>query len=149
MYASSSSGFAAGIAHIRGQIAHVLSGIAGGVAARKAISKYRQRQAQQQQNVEEMQPLLGGQRVGGSGSGHSNLIPGVNDENFVPLKLKQLNKVDHDLIRRQQEKFERNLSQIEENVDGTFARLPVRQPQETILDKVKKISARKANSCWE
>ena len=56
------------------QIAHVISGIAGGVITRKAISKYRQRQEQQQQNIEETQPLLGGQSVGGSGSGRSRLV---------------------------------------------------------------------------
>ena len=128
---------------LTGKLGQILSGIAGGVATTGAISKYRQRQARQQQAVNETQPLLGGQRVGGSGSGRSNLIPGGNDENFVPLKLKQLNKVDHDLIRRQQAKFNRNLDQIEETVDGTFTRQPERQPQESILDKVKKISARK------
>ena len=36
-----------------GQISNVLSGIAGGAAARGAISKYRQRQARQQQSVNE------------------------------------------------------------------------------------------------
>jgi hypothetical protein len=93
-----------------GQIAHVLSGIAGGAAARGAISKYRQRQARQQQNAEEMLPLLGGQRLGGRGRVRSNLIP----------------------------------SQSEQDVDTSFRPQQERQPQETIFDKVKKISARKA-----
>ena len=113
-----------------GQIAQVLAGIAGSAATTGAISKYRQRQARQQQAVNETTPLLNGL--------------GRGDEHFVPLKLKQLNKVDHDLIRRQQEKFNRNLGQIEEDVDGTFIRQPERPPQESILNKVKKISARKA-----
>ena len=71
------SGVAAGVNDVLGggQITQLISGVAGGVVARGAISKYRQRQAAQQNQVNETTPLLTGQKLGGNKTGKSNLIP--------------------------------------------------------------------------
>jgi len=103
-----------------GQIANVLSGIAGGVAARKAISKYRQRQQRQNQSVEETQPLLGGQRVGGSRNGRSRLVTrdGTNGSEITRIG----------------------------NDDIEFV---PQQPQQSTISKIKEITSRKAKEATQ
>ena len=65
-----------------GPVGQILSGIAGGVAASKAVSKYRQRQAAQQEQINETTPLLiNGQRLGGRVSGRSRLVPSQAEQN--------------------------------------------------------------------
>ena len=103
-----------------GQISNVLSGIAGGVAARGAISKYRQRQARQQQAVNETQPLLGAQRLGGSGSGRSRLVTraGTNGSEITRIG----------------------------NDDIEFVPQP---PQQSTISKIKEITSRKAKEATQ
>jgi hypothetical protein len=65
-----------------GPVGQILSGIAGGVAASKAVSKYRQRQAAQQEQINETTPLLiNGQRLGGRVSSRSRLVPSQAEQN--------------------------------------------------------------------
>ena len=104
-----------------GQISNVLAGIAGGVATRGAISKYRQRQSHQQQAVNETQPLLGGgNTVGGSRSGRSRLVTrnGTNRSEITRIG----------------------------NDDIEFV---PQQPQQSTLSKIKEITSRKAKEATQ
>jgi hypothetical protein len=77
------SGVAAGASTALGNstTGHIISGIAGGIAGRTAgrVVANRLRNRNRMSQPQELQPLLNGHRLGGSGSGRSRLNPEIQE----------------------------------------------------------------------